>query len=142
MFPIIDARPLGKGGKQFEIAAARIARSQKPGQFVILRLHEHGERIPLTMKGCDPKKGSITIVVQAIGKTMTELNAMNTGDAILDVVGPLGKPSGTFYQEHARAQTAALIEQRHVARESRHERTEIRRRSVQHGHTETCAVAV
>jgi ferredoxin--NADP+ reductase len=93
MFPIIDARPLGKGVKQFEIAAARIARSQKPGQFIILRLHEHGERIPLTIKGSDPKRGTITIVVQAVGKTTTELNAMQTGDAILDVVGPLGKPS-------------------------------------------------
>jgi ferredoxin--NADP+ reductase len=93
MFPIIDARPLGKGVKQFEIAAARIARSQKPGQFVIIRLHDHGERIPLTIKGSDPKRGTITIVVQAIGKTTTELNALQTGDAILDVVGPLGKPS-------------------------------------------------
>jgi ferredoxin--NADP+ reductase len=93
MFPIIDARPLGKGVKQFEIAAARIARSQKPGQFIILRLHEHGERIPLTIKGSDPKRGTITIVVQAIGKTTTELNALGAGDAILDVVGPLGKPS-------------------------------------------------
>ena len=93
MFPIIDARPLGKGVKQFQIAAPRIARSQKPGQFVIIRLHEHGERIPLTIKGSDPQRGTITIVVQAIGKTTTELNALQTGDAILDVVGPLGKPS-------------------------------------------------
>ena len=93
MFSIVDARPLGRGVKQFEIAAPRIARSQKPGQFVIIRLHEHGERIPLTIKGSDPKRGTITIVVQAIGKTTTELNAMQTGDAILDVVGPLGKPS-------------------------------------------------
>ena len=93
MFPIIDARPLGNGVKQFEIAASRIARAQKPGQFVIIRLHEHGERIPLTIKGSDPKRGTITLVVQAIGKTTTELNALQTGDAILDVVGPLGKPS-------------------------------------------------
>jgi ferredoxin--NADP+ reductase len=93
MFSIIEARPLGTGVKQFEIAAPRIARSQKPGQFIILRLHEHGERIPLTIKGSDPKHGTITIVVQAIGKTTTELNAMKSGDAILDVVGPLGKPA-------------------------------------------------
>src|SRR5204862_1279937 len=50
-------------------------------------------RIPLTIKGSDPKRGTITLVVQAIGKTTTELNAMKRGDAILDVVGPLGKPS-------------------------------------------------
>ena len=93
MFPIVDARPLGTGVKQFEIAAPRIARSQKPGQFVIIRLHEHGERIPLTIKGSDPKRGTISIVVQAIGKTTTELNALGKGDGILDVVGPLGKPS-------------------------------------------------
>ena len=93
MFPIVDARALGKGVKQFEIAAARIARAQKPGQFVIIRLHERGERIPLTIKGSDPKRGTITIVVQAVGKTTTELNTLETGDAILDVVGPLGKPS-------------------------------------------------
>ena len=93
MFPIIEARPLGQGVKQFEIAAVRIARAQKPGQFVIIRLHEHGERIPLTIKGSDPKRGTITIVVQAIGKTTTELNRYQAGDTILDVVGPLGKPS-------------------------------------------------
>jgi len=93
MFSIIDARTLGTNVKQFEIAAPRIARSQKPGQFIILRLHEHGERIPLTIKGSDPKRGTITIVVQAIGKTTTQLNAMKSGDAILDVVGPLGKPA-------------------------------------------------
>jgi len=93
MFMIVEAKFLGPNVKQFEIEAPRIARAQKPGQFIILRLHEHGERIPLTIKASDARKGTITIVVQGIGKTTIELNARNTGDAILDVVGPLGKPS-------------------------------------------------
>ena len=93
MFRIVDARFLGAGVKQFEIEAPRIAKSQKPGQFVIIRLHERGERIPLTIKGSDPAKGTITLVVQSIGKTTMLMNELVAGDAILDVVGPLGKPS-------------------------------------------------
>jgi ferredoxin--NADP+ reductase len=93
MFRITAATDLGPGVKQFEIEAPRIAKKQRPGQFVILRLNEYGERIPLTIKGSDPARGTITIVVQAIGKTTHELNAMNAGDAILDVVGPLGEAS-------------------------------------------------
>jgi ferredoxin--NADP+ reductase len=93
MFPILAAELLGPGVKQFEIAAPRIARKQKPGQFVILRVHETGERIPLTIKSSDPKRGTITIVVQGVGKTTSQLNELEAGDAILDVVGPLGKPS-------------------------------------------------
>ena len=93
MFRIVEAKFLGQGVKQFEIEAPRIAKKQQPGQFVILRVNENGERIPLTIKSSDPKKGTITIVVQGIGKTTQMLNGMNSGDAILDVVGPLGKPS-------------------------------------------------
>ena len=93
MFKILDARFLGAGVKQFEIEAPRIAKSQKPGQFVIVRLHERGERIPLTIKGSNPEKGTITLVVQAIGKTTMLMNELVTGDIILDVVGPLGKAS-------------------------------------------------
>ena len=93
MFPIVSAKLLGPGVKQFEIEAPRIARKQKAGQFIILRIHDSGERIPLTIKGSDPEKGTITIVVQAIGKTTSLLNELGAGDAILDVVGPLGKAS-------------------------------------------------
>jgi len=75
------------------IQAPRIARKQQPGQFVILRLSEHGERIPLTIENSDPGDGTISIVVQAVGKTTRLLSSLETGDAILDVVGPLGKPS-------------------------------------------------
>ncbi len=93
MFPIIEAKFLGQGVKQFEIEAPRIAKKQQPGQFVILRIHATGERIPITIKGSDKEKGTITIVVQGIGKTTMLLNELGSGDAILDVVGPLGKPS-------------------------------------------------
>jgi ferredoxin/flavodoxin---NADP+ reductase len=93
MFAIVDARFLGPGVKQFEIIAPRIAKAQRPGQFVIVRLHDRGERIPLTVKGSDPQKGTITLVVQAVGKTTMLFNELEAGDAILDVVGPLGKPS-------------------------------------------------
>ena len=93
MFTIVEAKFLGPNVKQFEIEAPRIARAQRPGQFIILRLHEHGERIPLTIKASDVRKGTITIVVQGIGKTTIELNALKSGDSILDVVGPLGKAS-------------------------------------------------
>lgn len=93
MFPIIAAGFLGPGVKQFEILAPRIARKQRPGQFVIVRVHETGERIPLTIKASNPERGTITIVVQGIGKTTILLNELEAGDSILDVVGPLGKPS-------------------------------------------------
>ncbi len=93
MFKIVHAQFLAPGIKRFVIEAPRIARKQQPGQFVILRIYEEGERIPVTIENSDPGKGTINIVVQAAGKTTNLLNALNTGDSILDVVGPLGKPS-------------------------------------------------
>ena len=93
MFEIVEARPLARGIKLFVIEAPRIARKQKPGQFVIVRLHDRGERIPLTIADSDPEAGTITIVVQGIGKTTMLLNMLEAGDSILDIVGPLGKPS-------------------------------------------------
>jgi ferredoxin--NADP+ reductase len=93
MYKILEARAVGFKIKQFVIEAPRIARKQKPGQFVILRLHENGERIPLTIKSSDPVAGTVTIAVQSIGKTTSLLNLFETGDYILDIVGPLGHPS-------------------------------------------------
>ena len=93
MFKILQAEFLAPGIKRFEIEAPRIAHKQKPGQFVILRLTEQGERIPITLQGSDPERGTICIVVQSIGKTTHQLNSLNAGDCILNVVGPLGKPS-------------------------------------------------
>ncbi len=93
MFRILSARFLASTVKRFTIEAPRIARKQRPGQFVIIRLDEHGERIPLTIACSDPEKGTIDIIVQSIGKTTHQLNTLETGDSIMDVVGPLGKPS-------------------------------------------------
>jgi ferredoxin--NADP+ reductase len=93
MYKIVEARTVGFKIKQFVIEAPRIARKQRPGQFVILRLHENGERIPLTIKCSDPEAGTVTIVVQAVGKTTSLLCCLEAGDYILDIVGPLGHPS-------------------------------------------------
>jgi len=93
VFKIVHAQFLAPGIKRFVLDAPRIARKQKPGQFVILRIYEEGERIPVTIENSDPEKGTINIVVQAAGKTTHLLNSLETGDSILDVVGPLGKPS-------------------------------------------------
>ncbi len=93
MFRILKAARIAPGIKRFLIEAPRIARKHEAGQFVILRLDEHGERIPLTIESADKENGTISLVVQAVGKTTYQLNALNEGDAIRDVVGPLGKPS-------------------------------------------------
>jgi len=93
MFKIVHAEFIAPGIKRFEVEAPRIARKHKAGQFVILRLHERGERIPITIENSHPQRGTINIVVQSVGKTTHLLNALNAGDNILDVVGPLGKPS-------------------------------------------------
>ena len=93
MFKIVHAQFIAPGIKRFIIEAPRIARKHKCGQFLIMRLYEEGERIPLTIEKSDPTRGTINIVVQSIGKTTHLLNSLETGDSILDVVGPLGKPS-------------------------------------------------
>jgi ferredoxin--NADP+ reductase len=93
VFKIVHAQFLAPGIKRFVIEAPRIARKQQPGQFVILRIYEEGERIPVTIENSDPEKGTINIVVQSAGKTTNLLNTLETSDSILDVVGPLGKPS-------------------------------------------------
>ncbi len=93
MFEILEARFLAEQIKLFVLKAERIAKKRKAGQFVILRLDETGERIPLTIADSDINKGTITIIVQGIGKTTRQLNLLEAGDKILDLVGPLGKPS-------------------------------------------------
>jgi len=93
LFHILHAEWLAPGIRRFLIEAPRIARKQQPGQFVIARIYQEGERIPLTIESSDPQRGTISIVVQSIGKTTNLLNSLDAGDSILDVVGPLGKPS-------------------------------------------------
>ena len=92
MFPIVEARFLAPDVKLFRLSSSRIAKKRQAGQFVIIRLHEDGERIPLTIAG-SADDGTITLIVQGIGKTTKLLNRLEAGDAILDVVGPLGQAS-------------------------------------------------
>jgi len=93
MFEIVEARFLAQDIKLFKIYSPPIARKRKAGQFVIIRVTETGERIPLTIADSDPGQGTVTIIVQGIGKTTKELNTKAAGDTITDIVGPLGKPS-------------------------------------------------
>ena len=93
MFSILEARFLAPDVKLLRIQAPRVARKRLAGQFVILRVHERGERIPITIADSNAERGDITIVVQGVGKTTRLLNSLGAGDSILDVVGPLGRPS-------------------------------------------------
>ena len=90
---IIRKKALSRENFLIEIAAPHVAERFVPGQFVILRLHEQGERIPLTVAAVNRKKGTITLIFQVVGKTTMELSKMETGQAILNTVGPLGTPS-------------------------------------------------
>ncbi|MBI1911946.1 MAG: sulfide/dihydroorotate dehydrogenase-like FAD/NAD-binding protein [Deltaproteobacteria bacterium] len=93
MFEITEKKELAHTVYQFKIKAPLIAKKRKAGQFVVLRMNEHGERIPLTIVDSDEKEGTITIIMQEVGKSTAILGDMVTGDSILDVVGPLGKPT-------------------------------------------------
>ena len=93
MFRIRSKERLAQGVNLFEIEAPRIAEHAKPGHFVVIRLHEKGERIPLTIADKNPKEGTITLVVQEVGKTTHELGTYREDDAIFDVLGPLGRPT-------------------------------------------------
>jgi ferredoxin/flavodoxin---NADP+ reductase len=93
MFRIVESAFLAPDIKRFVIEAPRIARKRQAGQFVIVRVHPRGERIPLTIADGDPAGGTITLIVQGIGKTTKLMSMLEAGDALLDVVGPLGKPS-------------------------------------------------
>jgi len=93
MHKIFSATFIAPNIKRFTIEAPKIAQKRKAGQFVIIRINEFGERIPLTIADSDSEKGTIDIIVQGIGSTTKELNSLETGDTIADVVGPLGKAS-------------------------------------------------
>jgi ferredoxin--NADP+ reductase len=93
MFRIVEAEFLSVDIKRFVIEAPRVARKRQAGQFVIVRVYERGERIPLTIADAAPARGTVTLIVQEIGKTTQLMNRLGPGDALLDVVGPLGKAS-------------------------------------------------
>jgi len=93
VFEILEARLLATAVKQFKIAAPEIARKRKPGQFVVLRINEEGERIPLTMADADPQAGVITLIFQEVGTSTAKLGKLKAGDSISDLIGPLGVPT-------------------------------------------------
>lgn len=93
MFPIVEKRKLNDSMTLMVVSAPFIAKKAKAGQFIILRVNETGERIPLTVADYDAEKGTVTIIYQVVGKTTMLLDQLNQGDAILDFIGPLGKAS-------------------------------------------------
>ncbi len=93
MFPIREKRLLAPAVYLMKVDAPKIARKRKAGQFVILRVNETGERFPLTIADSDPADGTITLIFQTVGKSTRLLAALGEGDSILDVVGPLGRPT-------------------------------------------------
>lgn len=93
MFKILKKEELSESITLFEIAAKDIAKKAKAGNFFVLKIHEQGERIPLTIADFDRERGTITTVFQKVGKTTYHLGTLNEGDFISDVIGPLGIPS-------------------------------------------------
>jgi ferredoxin--NADP+ reductase len=93
MYKILDCVELAQNTKQIEVKAPLVARKAEPGQFVIVIVDEHGERIPLTIADYDRRKGTVTIVFLEIGKTTLKLGKLKTGDYIQSFIGPLGNPS-------------------------------------------------
>ena len=93
MFSILKKRKLNDSMTLMEIEAPYIARKAKAGQFIILRVNEHGERIPLTIADYDREKGTVTIIYQVVGKTTLLLDTLSEGESLRDFIGPLGKAS-------------------------------------------------
>ena len=93
MYPIEQVEALNPEVTRMVVRAPEIAKKIKPGQFIMLRIDEQGERIPLTMNDCDPEAGTITIIFQAVGATTMRLAQMKAGDALQDFAGPLGNPT-------------------------------------------------
>lgn len=90
---IIRREDLGGGNYLIDVNAPLVAEKFRPGQFVVIRINEKGERIPLTVADFNPKKSTITLIFQAVGKSTRQLATLNVDDAVVDCVGPLGKPS-------------------------------------------------
>jgi len=93
VFKIVEKEELSPQVHRFLIEAPKLVRKAQPGQFVILREHDRGERVPMSIGGLDKEKGILTVVIQEVGKTSASMNRMKAGEHFLDVVGPLGLPS-------------------------------------------------
>ncbi len=95
MYPIIRKKILNPTVTQMEIEAPLVARKARPGQFIILRVDEEGERIPLTVAGTDPAEGTVKVIFQVVGATTEKLNHLEAGQALQDFAGPLGTATET-----------------------------------------------
>ena len=93
MYPIVRREQFGPTTFLWEVGAPDVARAARPGHFVMARIDEHGERIPLTVADFDAARGTVTVVIQAVGKTTHEMMGLRQGDYLLDFIGPLGLPS-------------------------------------------------
>lgn len=92
-YKIIEKKDLNPQIFLMEVEAPLIAKKAEPGQFIILRIDEHGERVPFTIADFDREKGTVTIIVQIVGKTTKELALLKSGDSLSDFAGPLGMPT-------------------------------------------------
>ena len=108
MYRIVRKEALRPTVTLYEIEAPLIAKKAQPGQFIILRTDENGERIPITINAYDPEKGTVTIIVQTVGATTVKLSHMKEGDCLADFVGPLGKPRGPRARRRSPLWAAAL----------------------------------
>ncbi|AJG98146.1 MULTISPECIES: sulfide/dihydroorotate dehydrogenase-like FAD/NAD-binding protein [Clostridium] len=99
MYKIVNKKELTNNIFSMDIEAPRVAKSAKPGQFIIIKNDEKGERIPLTIADYDQEKGTVTIVFQTVGKGTKQLAAFNEGDHVADFVGPLGVPSEFIHED-------------------------------------------
>ena len=95
MYKIVTRKALKPTLTQIEVEAPLVARKAKPGQFIILRVDEDGERIPLTVAGTNPDEGTVKVIFQVVGATTEKLNHVMEGESIADFVGPLGNPTET-----------------------------------------------
>jgi len=100
MYRILRKESLTPDAYKIEIEAPEVVKKCKPGHFIILRIDELGERIPLSLAGYDPRKGTITVIFLATGKTTLKLASMTEGDSLLNLAGPLGNPSVIDYFGH------------------------------------------
>ena len=100
MYSLVSKRYLAKSIFEMEIFAPRVAKKCNAGQFVIIRVDERGERIPLTISDFDRDKQTVKIVTQAVGATTLKLSRLNGGDSLCDFVGPLGNPSDLVTDLH------------------------------------------
>src|SRR5690554_5463876 len=93
MYEIVKKQVLAPTIKLWEVKAPKVAKKAQAGQFIILRINEKGERIPLTIADYDREMGTITTIFQEVGKSTQQMGTLETGDTILDFVGPLGVPT-------------------------------------------------